>query len=394
MTTDENVVPPPVEAAPKQMLDQRFVNDIITRSAENRSDRRRFLRSAGLAGMGLVAGGALLGVGAGAAGAAPLDEAASGAPSDSAILNFALNLEYLEANFYSFAVNGHAIADSLKSGTGTQGGVTGGSQVSFQTTALKQGFAEIASDELSHVEALRAALGSAAVSQPAIDLQKSFTAAAMAAGLIKAGMTFDPFANEKNLLLGAFIFEDLGVTAYKGAAPLITNKTYLSAAAGILAVEAYHASTIRTRLYDLGMIAPANAIAAAINSLDGPDDLGITVNGMENIVVSDSNAIAFGRTPGQVLNVAYLNPATATSGGFFPNGVNGSLNTSGSGGSSSSMPSGAPATGGGGTSGIQDKDVLIGGGAALAGAAVAAAVVAKRPQTAEAGGSDSGGTPS
>ncbi len=55
-----------------------------------------------------------------------------------------------------------------------------------------------------------------------------------------------------------------------------------------------------------------------------------TVNGqlVSNIVPLDTSGIAFSRTPGQVLNIVYLNKAAATLGGFFPNGVNGTLRAS------------------------------------------------------------------
>jgi hypothetical protein len=298
---------------------------MVNRSAETQADRRNFLRGASLAGLGVigtgVAGTALAGP---AAAAAPATS--SSAPiSDATILNFALNLEYLEAEFYLRAVYGHGLDDKDTTGTHKRGGVTGGHAVAFKDKMVKSYACEIAEDERKHVEFLRAALGKSAVSRPAIDLQNSFTAAAMAAGLIKKGQTFDPFASDENFLLGAFIFEDVGVTAYKGGAPLITNKTYLGAAAGILAVEAYHAGIIRLQLLQKGLASAANAISDARDSLDGKtdDDQGITMDGKANLVPTDANSIAFARTPMQVHNVAYLTPAKGvTKGGFFPWGTN------------------------------------------------------------------------
>jgi Ferritin-like domain len=308
------------------MFGKNYVAQLIDRSAENPADRRRFLKTASVTGLGVVGAGLLGGVEATSASAST----SSAAISDSAILNFALNLEYLEAEFYSHAVYGWGLPSSLTSGKGQRGRVEGGHAVPFKSSSIRQFATEIAKDEYEHVAFLRKALGSAAVAQPEININTAFTAAATAAGLIKKGQTFNVYANENNFLLGAFIFEDVGVTAYKGAAPLISNKTYLGAAAGILAVEAYHAANIRTVLYERGLANAANAISNARDSLDGrsDDDQGITLGGKANIVPTDGNGLAFGRTPGQVLNVVYLTPKVANSGGFYPHGVNGQLHTS------------------------------------------------------------------
>ena len=263
--------------------------------------------------------------------------------TDADILNFALNLEYLEANFYSFAVNGSPLGEGITGGTGDRGTAVGGRRVSFTDRAVEAYAREIAADELAHVRFLRNALGSAAGAQPRIDVgitaDSAFSKAAQAAGVVPAGGVFDPYSSDENFLLGAFIFEDVGVTAYKGSAALIQNKDYLDAAAGILAAEAYHAAIVRTTLYRKGistLITATEQISDARDSLDGSSDLDQGVRPrtvgdlgeLSNIAPTDDRGLAFSRTAQQVLNIVYLNSSAVTMGGFFPNGVNGSIKTS------------------------------------------------------------------
>jgi hypothetical protein len=303
------------------MFDRKFITNAIDRSSETGVDRRNFLAAAGIG-----VGAAVLAPAIGLTGSSSAEAASTGI-SDATILNFALNLEYLEAEFYLRAVTGQGLSDQQVTGQGTPGAVTGGRQVTFTTKAIRNYATEIAADEKTHVLFLRSALGGAAVSRPAIDIGASFTAAARAAGVVGPDQTFDPYADEVSFLIGAFIFEDLGVTAYKGAAPLIQNKTYLEAAAGILAVEAYHAGIVRSNLYALEQYDAVNKISAARDSLDGASklDQGIGDADTANLVPTDPNGVAFSRSPGQVLNVAYLTSQAATSGGFYPAGINSDL---------------------------------------------------------------------
>ena len=318
-------------------MNEALVIETFDRRVARRDARRDFFRKAGLF-TATALGATILKPGLGG-----LIATANAAPAvtDGQILNFALNLEYLEAQFYTHATFGYGLSQDMLTGTGKQGAVMGGAQVPFQDKAVRAYAIEIAKDEREHVAFLRSALGKSAVAQPTIDIDGTnpngaFSKAAQAAGLVMPGQAFNPYQNDINFLLGAFIFEDVGVTAYKGAAPLIANKTYLEAAAGILAAEAYHASLIRTTLYQKGQSTPsdisaANAISAARDKLDGKhhDDQGITVNGRVNIVPVANDGIAYSRTAKEVLNVVYLNPGAVMRGGFFPNGVNGSINTSG-----------------------------------------------------------------
>ena len=264
------------------------------------------------------------------------------------VLNFALNLEYLEATFYSFAAFGTDLPSALTGGTGTPGSVTGGRPVSFADATVAAYAREIAGDELAHVAFLRNALGGSAVARPAINIDGgdtgAFTAAARAAGLVGSTASFDPYANDDNFLLAAFLFEDVGVTAYRGAITSIRAKATIEAAAGIHAAEAYHAGLIRSVLYARGVNAAAlltatTNISNARDQLDGAGaDLDQPIVGTDtaaNVTPADTSGLIFVRSPAQVFNIVYLSAASdparptpyVTQGGFFPAGVNGTLNS-------------------------------------------------------------------
>jgi hypothetical protein len=280
--------------------------------------------------------------------------------SDSDILNFALNLEYLESQFYTLATAGKTI-DQVGIGIGAGTSATGGGTVVTKTggptaclvpwtlPAIQAYATETATEERNHVTFLRSALTTSAVAMPNIDLYNSFNTLAGAAGI---AATFDPFANDLNFLVGAYVFEDVGVTAYSGAAPLITTPAYLAAAAGILGVEAYHAGLVRTSIFladpdgKAGLQGYTQKISATRMALDGStttDDIGVgfqttsteptgTTNLAATIVDAQTDtpnySKTYSRSTTQVLKIvtgsANIPAAGAKyTGVFFPNGLNG-----------------------------------------------------------------------
>ncbi|WP_433971754.1 ferritin-like domain-containing protein [Tunturiibacter lichenicola] len=312
---------------------EKKLNDLIDKALS----RRKFL-----AGAGTATASALI-VGCSSSSPAPTPTPTP-TPTpldvpDNDILNFALNLEYLEAEFYLYAATGHGLstADAL-TGAGTTIVPPNIAAVPWANSTYAQYANEIAQDELNHVRLIQSAItanSGTPVPRPALDLT-FFAPLAVAAG-ITTTPTFNPFDGTNDFLIGAFVFEDVGVTAYSGAAPLLTNNNILSAAAGIQAVEAYHAAEIRTLIVgtsiatnDQTYIAIANKVSALRGMLGGGNETALSVS---SIVAADpTNAIAFHRTTDQVLHIVYgaAGGAGLGKGGFFPNGLNGKISVTAS----------------------------------------------------------------
>ncbi|MVM38652.1 ferritin-like domain-containing protein [Spirosoma sp. HMF3257] len=148
---------------------------------------------------------------------------------DTGILNYAYALEQLEAAFYTQVI---------------------ASPYSGMTDAEKTLLTDIRDHEIIHREFFKAALGANAIA----GLTPNF-----------ASITFSDRASVLNT---AKAFEDLGVSAYNGAGPLITNPDYLAIAGKIVSVEARHAAAIRDLLNPKSADFAGDDVVAPTTGLD------------------------------------------------------------------------------------------------------------------------------
>jgi Ferritin-like domain len=280
-------------------MPKNLIDEVVSASP----NRRSFLKTIGAATAGVTA-----------LSMAGLTPAQGQTTTEVEVLKFALNLEYLESEFYTYALFGQGIelfgigVTGEANGSNPTGGMvtSGGKKVSFTTNQVLtyEIVEQIGRDERAHVTLLRSALGSQVIAKPNLNLNA-------------LGFGFDCQADFLRL---SRIFEDIGVSAYGGAAGLLTTPAIITTAARILAAEAEHVSSIRTQLSVLNI---------STTALDGADLIGPPAGGRTQVLsINPSNGLPATRTPGEVLFLAFGGKANATSGGFFPSGVNGSITTS------------------------------------------------------------------
>ena len=221
------------------------------------------------------------------------------------VLNFALNLEYLEANFYLYASTGAGLT-AAQNGNGTAvQGAPAKLPLDANTLAVCQALAR---DEVNHITDLRSAittLGGTPIAQPLINLAAN--------GAVTTQAQF---------LAASRQFTALGGSAYVGSAQLlVSNPAVLTTASQILGAEGQHAGVLAYLCVTQGVASPA------IDAQDVPPSQ------TGYFTVDPVNALSPARNTSQVLGVAYKvsTPTTTTPttgialGGFFPNGFNGNV---------------------------------------------------------------------
>ncbi len=260
-------------------------------------NRRRFLQVAGVTAgvattVGLTGCGGLIGV----------DPEAGPAPSIEDVLNFALNLEYFEASFYSYIATGAGLA-SADMGP-NPGKVTGGAQVKFTDPNVAALAQQLYLDEQAHVRFLREGLqyfGLTPVSLPSLNL------AAMGAPTDDA--TFLALARQ---------LETVGTSAYEGGIQYLTGSIpAVEYAARIHVAEGQHESALRQFCIMKGIASPA------VDKFDRPPVLGSSTMFNTSTITGLNTA----RNSSEVLQVVYgaVGKTGVTGGGFFPAGLNGNV---------------------------------------------------------------------
>ena len=233
----------------------------------------------------------------------PTTTPAPSTPSEADVLNFALNLEYLEASFYLYIATGTGLAAADMGSS--PGAVTGqSSSITFADPNVAALAKQLAADEQAHVQFLRSLILQAKavpVDMPALNLA--------AIGSVTDDASFLTIARQ---------LETVGVSAYEGGIQyFVSDLVGLTYAAQIHDTEGQHEGTLRQFCIAKDLMSPA------VDANDKPPTSSAVFN-------TNGNGLNAVRTASQVLQIVYAAPGKTgvSSGGFYPNGMNGNIKTS------------------------------------------------------------------
>ncbi|KAI7725494.1 hypothetical protein M8C21_010221 [Ambrosia artemisiifolia] len=261
--------------------------------------------------------------------------------SDMDLLEFPLNLEYLEAEFFLYGSMGRGL-DHIQPNLTGGGPPPVGVRTANLSPLVRDIIAQFGYQEIGHIRAIKSTVPGFA--RPLMNLS-----AASFANVINNAFgrplhpPFDPYANDINYLIASYVIPYVGLTGYVGATPLLQTPTAKRLVGGLLGIESGQDAVLRTLLYQrakerlipygVTVAEITNRISELRNKLG---DAGLKDEGLINIDVggeitgnilaaNDTYWLSYGRTPEEVLRIVYQTGKEQHPGGFFPCGANGTI---------------------------------------------------------------------
>ncbi|KAJ6423603.1 hypothetical protein OIU84_024553 [Salix udensis] len=263
--------------------------------------------------------------------------------TDKDLVQFPLNLEFLEAEFFLNSALGHGL-DAIEPDFAAGGPPPVGAQKANLDPVTRKIIEEFGYQEVGHLRAIITAVGG--IPRPLYDLSpEAFAQLFDKAVGYKLNPPFNPYSNTVNYLLASYTIPYVGLVGYVGTIPYLTTFSSRALVASLLGVESGQDAVIRTLLYEKAneKVMPynitvaefTNAISFLRNKLAmcGVRDEGLIVPlrlGAENrtesnILSADSNSLSYARTQPQILRIIYGTGSEYRPGGFLPRGGNGKI---------------------------------------------------------------------
>ncbi|KAK8499806.1 hypothetical protein V6N13_060872 [Hibiscus sabdariffa] len=263
--------------------------------------------------------------------------------SDLDLLEFPLNLEYLEAEFFLYGALGYGL-DKVDPSLAEGGPSPIGAKKANLDTLTNDIIEQFAYQEVGHLKAIKKTVKG--FPRPQLDLSASLFAKVIDKAFEKPlNPPFDPYANSINFLIASYLIPYVGLTGYVGANPKLQGAIAKRLVAGLLGVESGQDAVIRGLLYEHATenVSPyqfvvaefTNRISNLRNTLGHTDrkdeglivpiDFGAEGKVIGNVLAGDQFSVAFDRTPEEILRIVYGTGNESIPGGFFPKGANGNI---------------------------------------------------------------------
>ncbi|XP_027166346.1 desiccation-related protein PCC13-62-like [Coffea eugenioides] len=263
--------------------------------------------------------------------------------SDVDLLEFPLNLEYLEAEFFLWGTLGYGLDNVAPELTGN-GPEPIGAKIAKLSPFVRDVVAQFAFQEVGHLRAIKSTVPG--FPRPLLNISsESFATVINSAFGRTLEPPFDPYANDINYLIASYVIPYVGLTGYVGANPNLQSPAAKRLVAGLLGVESGQDAVIRALLFEQAYVKVrpygitvaefTDRISYLRNKLGhaGLKDEGIVVKPSEgaegrisgNVLAGDKDSLSFGRTPEEILRIVYGSGNESKPGGFYPKGAEGRI---------------------------------------------------------------------